>query len=274
MLLAVLSFAPMAWAADNQPLRFGVVPQGTPSELLAKWGPVLAWLSDKSGVPLVFETANDIQIFEQRVAASAYDIAYMNPNDFIVFNRKPGYKALARNKGELIQGILVVRADSPIKTMADLQGATIAFPAPGSFAATIVVEDQLNKAGVTFQESFVKSHNSVYRAVAKGLYPAGGGVPHTLNMMEPEIRDSLRIIWYSQKFTPHAIATRPDVSEAVRQRLWKAMALMTDDSEGRVLLEKIGFAGFEKSKDSDWNDVRQLNMRGEPGRTTRKGSGL
>ena len=50
---------------------------------------------------------------------------------------KPGYVALAHEKGRRIGGIVVVAKDAPYRQLADLAGHEIAHPAPRSFAATL-----------------------------------------------------------------------------------------------------------------------------------------
>lgn len=250
------------WAQTS--LSFGVVPQTGVGDLLQRWQPVLQWLSAHAGLKLEFATAPDISTFEQRLAAQSYDVAYMNPYHFVEFNARPGYRALARARNTRLEGIVVVHKHSSYQTLRDLQGLTLAFPAPASFGATLLVAHELQRNGIAFQRRFVKSHNSVYRTVAQGFYPAGGGVPDSLALMEPAIREQLRVLWRSPAFTPHAFATRPGLDEITRQKLWQAMQAMTSDSEGRRLLEAIGFQhGFEAGQDRDWNDVRQLRIAPE-----------
>lgn len=264
-LLAAALLLPGLSSAQQPPgaLKFAVVPQSSPSDLLERWGPVLAWLSEHTGITLEFATAPDIPVFEERLAAGVYDLAYMNPYHFVEFSARPGYRALAREKGVRLEGIVVVRKDSPYRTLEELQGLTLAFPAPASFAATILVTDELQRRGIRVGRQFVKSHNSVYRAVAQGHYPAGGGVPHTLELVDPAIRDELRVLWRSRAFTSHAIATHPRISDAVRRKLWEAMRTMSQDPEGLRRLDGIGFKGFESAADQDWADVRQLRISPE-----------
>ncbi|MEM7252850.1 MAG: PhnD/SsuA/transferrin family substrate-binding protein, partial [Pseudomonadota bacterium] len=115
--------------------RFGVVPQQAAKQLARSWGPLFAYLSRKTGHRFVFATAPNIPEFERRVAAGEYDVAYMNPYHYTVFGDNPGYRALAKAMNKQIRGIVVVRADSPITSIGELDGETLAFPAPAAFAA-------------------------------------------------------------------------------------------------------------------------------------------
>ncbi len=257
----LLAFALPVWA--QQTLTFAIVPQQSATQLAEAWTPVLAWLSDSSGVQLQFVTAPDVPSFEQRLLAGGYDIAYMNPYHYTVFSANPGYRALARAKGDRIKGIVVVQKDSPIKSLNDLNGKTLAFPTPAAFAASLLVQSELRGRGLAFTPKIVNSHNSVYRSVAKGLFPAGGGIPRTLELLDESVRSNLRVLWETREFTPHAIASRPGLDAAVLGRLWKAMREMGADPRGQELLKVIGFTGFDQARDEDWNDVRSLKIRPE-----------
>lgn len=250
-----------AWG--QQTLTFAVVPQQSATQLAEAWTPVLAWLSQSAGLQLQFVTAPDVPSFEQRLAAGDYDLAYMNPYHFTVFNAQPGYRALARAKGERIKGLVVVHKDSGIKSLNDLSGKTLAFPTPAAFAASLLVQAEMRGRGIAFTPQVVNSHNSVYRNVAKGLFPAGGGVPRTLELLDESVRSELRVLWETREFTTHAIASRPGLDAATRARVWKAMRLMGADPRGQELLKGIGFSGFDPAKDEDWNDVRSLKIRPE-----------
>ena len=241
-------------------LSFGVVPQQSATKLAQTWLPVLEFLERASGLAIRFRTAPDIPEFERRVAAGEYDIAYMNPYHYTVFSGKPGYRAFAKSEGQLLRGILVVRKESPLRSPRELEGATIAFPAPAAFAATILPRAFLAGEGVAHTPKYVSSHDSVYLSVAKGLYPAGGGVVRTFDSLEPTVREQLRVLWETEGVTPHAFAAHPRVPPETVRRLVEAMLSMGTTEEGARLLEPLSMKGFEKAGDEDWDDVRALGI--------------
>jgi phosphonate transport system substrate-binding protein len=241
-------------------LTFGVVPQQSASTLAQLWTPILQYLSKQTGYSLPFKTAPDIPEFERRLAAGEYDLAYMNPYHYTVFHRSPGYQAFAKEKDRRIQGILVVRKDSPYQRPEDLAGQTLVFPAPAAFAASVLPRVSLTRQGIAFTAKYVASHDSVYLAVAKGLYPAGGGIKRTFDTIAPETRDQLRILWTTDAYTPHAIAAHPRVPAAVVRKVQEAMTAMHQDPQGRALLEASGFQGIAPAQDAEWDDIRALGI--------------
>lgn len=258
-----LLLIPTSQTSADKIYSFAIVPQQSASQLAEIWSPVLAWLSQHTGIQLRFVTTPDIPSFEKALSAAQYDFAYMNPYHFTIFNAKPGYHALARAKDQRLKGIVVVAKNSAINDITQLSNTKICLPAPASFAASLLIQAELNRHGVIVKPEFVKSHNSVYRNVALGLFPAGGGIPRTLMMMDATIREQLRILWETPEFTSHAIAYHPDLPAAIIKQLQQAMDDMPQDPVGAELLAKIGFKGFEPANDGDWDDVRRLQISTE-----------
>jgi phosphonate transport system substrate-binding protein len=246
---------------DPQGLTFAIVPQQSASKLAQIWAPILEYLRRESGLTLEFRTAPDIPAFESRLAAGEEDIAYMNPLHYTVFSEMPGYRAFAKARDKRIKGILVVRKDSPIQSPRELDGATLAFPAPGAFAASVLTRAYLTGEGIRFTPRYVSSHDSVYRTVAKGLYPAGGGVLRTFDSIQADVREQLRVLWTTTGYTPHAFAAHPRVPSDTVERLARAMVSMDADERGRALLKTLSVKGFQAANDSDWDDVRSLGIQ-------------
>lgn len=244
-----------AW---KQTVTFGVVPQQSASRLAGMWGPLLAQLGEDLGVTVEFRTAKDIPTFEACLAAGAYDFAYMNPIHYTIFSDAAGYNAVARQSKKQLKGLLVVKRDSPLSTLDDLEGAAIAFPSAGAFGASVVPRAELKARGIQFQPGYVKSHDSVYRAVAAGLMPAGGGVLRTFNAVPPELRAQLRVIYSTNGYTPHAIAANSDVPVDMQAALQAALIDMNANAPD--LAESVGMNGFETAFDEDWDDVRSLEL--------------
>jgi phosphonate transport system substrate-binding protein len=129
----------------------------------------------------------------------------------------------------------------------------------------------MNARGIQFSPTYVKSHDSVYRAVVADLAPAGGGVLRTFNAIDPALRDQLRVIYRTKQYTPHAIAAHPEMPPEMLAALQSA--LLRVNSEAPELAASVGMNGFESAIDEDWNDVRSLELgAGETGIATEGGA--
>lgn len=245
---------------EAQTYSFGIVPQQSASELAKLWVPILTYLENKTGYRLQFTTARDIPTFEQRLAASEYDFAYMNPYHYTVFHASLGYTAVVAERDRQLEGIVVVRKDSSYQSIADLGGMRIAFPSPASFAASILPSRFMDKNGIAHTPVYVSSHDSVYLTVAQGLYPAGAGIERTLALVDPAVRAQLRVLWVTQSVAPHPIAVHPRVPSQVTERLKSELLAMAADPQGSALLKALGFNDFVEVDDADYDTVRALDI--------------
>lgn len=259
--LIAVAASPLMARADSRVLSFGVVPQQSAVELAKGWIPLLQLVAQRAQVGLRFVTATDIPTFERRLLAGEYDMAYMNPYHYTVFSQKPGYQAFAKEKGRRLRGLVVVRKESPLRAMADLSGHEIVFPAPAAFAATVLVRAELARQNVPVTARFVNSHESVYLNVARGLFPAGGGIERTFQAMDASVRDQLRVVWRTRDYTPHALAAHPRVPAAAVTAVRNAMLGLDGDADGRNALQGITFNGVDGATDAEWADVRSLGIQ-------------
>ncbi|MCA3266988.1 MAG: phosphate/phosphite/phosphonate ABC transporter substrate-binding protein [Azospirillum sp.] len=256
--------------ASSERLVFGVVPQQTPARLAETWVPLLEEVGRRAGVELGFATAKDIPSFESCLARGAYDVAYMNPYHYVVFAKSPGYAAFARQEGGAMRGLVVVALESPARSLADLAGGRLALPSPAAFAASVLPRAELRAAGIPVETLYVRSHESVYRAVVAGQVEAGGGIDRTFESAEPELRAALRVLHATEGYTPHAFAAHPKITAATRVRL--AAALAEAGAARPDLLPALGVAGFRPAVDAEWNDIRKLDIRSEDAPVRTEGS--
>lgn len=246
-------------------LSFAIVPQQSPRELAKRWGPIIQYISERSGVPLQFQTANSLATYQQEMKAGQYDISFINAYYYVAFSKEAGYKVFAQEKDTKFIGVMVVRKDSPYQTLEELDGKQLALPGPTAITSMLAYT-HLKAKNIHFTASYVISMDSVYRAVAKGLFPAGQGEMRTFGSMDPEIRDQLRILWSSEPMPPFTFSAHPRVPQASLQKIQRTMLKMADDPVGVELLKAVNMKGFAAAQDSEYESVRKLKLLAlEPG---------
>jgi len=221
---------------------FDVVPQLTAAKIYSTWSPLLERVGKEAGLCFELRVSPTIPEFEQKLLKGEPEFVFLNPYHAVLAQQKKKYQPLLADSEDLLTGILVVRADSPIKSLDELKGKNISFPAPNSFAASLLIRAELGKRKIDITPLFVKTHSNVYRSVIGKDAIAGGGVNNTLDNEAPEVRQQLRVLFETQAYTPHPVATHPTVPQAVRERFFKAMLKQSQDDEGRKLLEGINLS--------------------------------
>lgn len=218
---------------------FDVVPQFPAAKIYTTWSPLLQRIGQDAGLCFELRVSASIPEFEQRFLKGESDFTFLNPYHAVLAFQKKKYQPLLADTQDLLTGILVVRSDNPIKNLNDLKGKNVSFPAPNSFAASLLIRAELAKQKIDVNPVFVKTHSNVYRSVINKDALAGGGVNNTLDNEAPEVRQQLRVLYETPAYTPHPIATHPSVTSEVRERFLKAMVKLSQDEEGQKLLDGI-----------------------------------
>lgn len=246
-------------AAADEIYTFGIVPQTSAGQTAKDWTPILKYLEDRTGHKFRFATTRSVPLFSQRVADEKYDFVYMNPTDYIKYQDQDRYTAIARARNFKLTGIIVVRKDSPIEKLDELNHQELALPAH-SFAADTLARAALNENHVAVKISPLAAHDAVYRAVAQGRYAAGAGLTPTFNTTAPEIREQLRVVWTSEGYTPPAFAAHARVPKHIVQAVQEALIDMDQDPIAKKYLKTIAPEGLDYARDMDWDDTRKLDL--------------
>ena len=218
---------------------FDVVPQLTAAKIYATWSPLLQRVGQETGMCFDLRVSPTIPEFEQRLLKGESDFSFVNPYHAVLAYQKKKYQPLLADSQDLLTGIVVVRTDSGIKSLEDLKGKQVTFPAPNSFAASLLIRAELAKKKIDIHPVFVKTHSNVYRSVINKDAAGGGGVNNTLDNEATEVRQQLRVLFETSAYTPHPVVTHPSISVSIRERFLKSMDKLTQDEEGRKILEGI-----------------------------------
>lgn len=239
LLLGLLTCTMAQGDAGKPSYTLAVVPQFRAEEIHRSWTPVLERLKAETGVSLTLSIAPGIPQFEETLLAGEPDFAYMNPYHQVMAMRTHDYIPLVRDS-QLLTGILVVRKDDPVKSVKELDGKEIAFPAPNAFGASLWMRALLaEQEKIRIVPVYVKTHSNAYRHVAIGKAAAAGGVNHTLADEPEELRATLRVLLETPGVPPHPLSAHPRVPENVRRAISEALLGLAKDAAGQLLLKEI-----------------------------------
>lgn len=239
--LACLMSGP-AWSAGPTVYTVAVVPQFPATEINRVWTPILDRVGQEAGVVLQLKLSRDIPGFEEALLAGKPDFAYMNPYHQVMARKAQGYVPLVRDS-TLLTGILVVRQDDPIQSVKELEGRTLAFPAPNAFGASLMIRAHLSLVDkISFTPLYAKTHTNAYRQVIVGKAAATGGLRATLEKEPPEVRANLRVLLETPGAPPHPLSAHPRVPIKVQQAVRAAMLKLAGDAALRDFYQDIPMA--------------------------------
>jgi len=221
-LLVLGLLASPALAQTPAKYSFAVVPQYSAVELHKDWAPLLARLSKDTGLVFELKILPSIPLFETSFLKGEPDFAYMNPYHMVMAKKAQMYVPILRDAKPLT-GVLVVRKDSSFKTLKDLNGQKIAFPAPNAFGASLYMRTLLSEvARIQFEPIYVKTHSNVYRNVIRKDAAAGGTVNVALNDEIAEVREQLQVLYQTPPVASHPVVAHPRITVAVQNIVAKA----------------------------------------------------
>jgi phosphonate transport system substrate-binding protein len=245
--LLLLALLVVPWTntlrADEHVYTLAIVPQYTPLFIHRNWQPLLTRLHRDTGIRLEVKTYSDFRQFLSALRRGEPDFSYLAPYHLVLAKRAQGYRPLLRDDSRQLIGLLMVRKDSPLNSVHELDGKTIAFPSPNAFAASLYMRSWLHKkVGIDFTPRYVGTHDNVYRHIVRGQVHAGSGVNSTLASQPAGLQQRLRVLYEVPGVAAHPFAVHPRVPGQIQTRVQEVMLELIKDGEGRELLKAIQVA--------------------------------
>jgi phosphate/phosphite/phosphonate ABC transporter binding protein len=163
---------------------------------------------------------------------------------------------------------IVVEADSPFRSFADLRNASFAFNEPHSHSGYSIVQAHLADLGETqgFFGRVVESgaHQTSLTWIAEGRIDASAIDSTVLGQVtaaDPDLCRRLRVIETLGPSTIPPWVVQRTLPEALRSALRETLLTMHDDPRGRAILAGAGMERFLPVVDTDYDDIRAAARR-------------
>ena len=251
-------------AAAQQAYAFNVLNQRTIALTAQYWNPILTYVSRKSGVPLDLKLAKTAKEGNAAAESGKYDFLYTN-HFFTPARDRLGYQVIARPAGPGIRSQIVVPMDSPIQSLADLDGKDVAFVNPDGFTGYWLPMDALLRAKVNVKVVFA-GNQEASQAQLKVKKVAAAGVNSTV-LARYSRREGFeyRALWTSDLYQDLCIMANPKVPQDKVAAVRAAFINMAKDPEGRQilkagaeLLKSNSELGFIAAENSDYDNYRKF----------------
>jgi len=250
-------------ARAEEPYAFNVLHQRSVALTAQYWNPILIYVSKKSGVPLELKLAKTTKEANALAEQGAYHFLYTN-HFFTPERDRLGFRVIARPSGPGIRGQIIVPADSPIKTLQELDGKAVLFSSPDAFAAYWLPMDALLKAKVDVKPIFTPNQEAGLAQLKIGTFAAAGMNDTVVQRFARREGFEYRRLWNSEIYNDLCIMASPKVPAAKVAAVRDAFVNMLNDPEGRKVLEagaellkmnkdNLGFMG---SDNRDYDNYR------------------
>jgi len=264
-LIATATFAPVVQAADG-PLVMGVFPRFHAGETTRRYSPVADYLSERLGRKVSLITARDFESFWRGIEELRYDIVMYNQYQYI--RSAKNYRVIAHNKEfgkSTLAGVLYVRKDSNITSLAQLRGRTVLFgggeDAMIGYIAPVYMMLQAGLKKEDFISRFaVNPLNSVIAMYHKQADAAGSGdgaieQPALKNAINT---DELTVLAVSDQLLHLPWAVKRTMPVKLRESIQSALVNLEKSEAGKQVLKSAVLTGIGQAEDKDYDPHRKM----------------
>lgn len=259
--IMLFSFSTTTVGSDSTPLRFGSVAQDTPAVMYKRLSPLTTYLSKALDRPVKLQLSPNMGDAINKVATNEVDVTYLTPVAYLRAHDKGNSQIIAKmvtNKRSSFQLMIVVREDSPIKTVEQLEGKNFAFGDKKALLQRATVAG----AGMPLEKlasyKFIGHYDNIARGVARGLFDAG--ILKDTKAFKWE-KKGLRILYSSPHMPPYNITASSKLDNVTLTKLRNAfLQLDINNPAHKIIIKSMSkkYDGFVKTSDAEYDVVRKL----------------
>lgn len=261
--LGAFAVAPSLAADRPSKLVVGLLPGESAPTVMRLNEPLRAYLEKRLGLPVELAVGANYSATGEALRFGRLDIAYLGPVTYLLRARSARLEPFARPShavvGPTFLATIIVPADSPAKTLADLKGGEIAFGDPASTSGTWVPRWQLVDAGLVSGRDYtlrvLGAHDAVALAVVNHKVAAGGLSKPVYERLLKEGKipaGSTRILADSPPIPEYMWTFREGLDLAFKEEIRKAFTQVSDPEALAVFRAE----SFIPCVDSDVDRVR------------------
>lgn len=167
VLLGGLLLGITAWAGPARAFSIGVAPHSSARLIIGMYQPLRQHLERTLGQPVEIVTAPDFTEFARRAMQGRFDLVITTGHQARLLQTDAGYLPLLTYQAEF-RAVALVPRDSPVRTHADLDGATVFGLSPASLV-TLWGEHWLLRNGIRDTNMrYVSAADSIAQLLLKG----------------------------------------------------------------------------------------------------------
>jgi phosphonate transport system substrate-binding protein len=152
------------------------------------------------------------------------------------------------------EGVLVTRADSPVRSLKELDTKTVAFVDRYSTSGFVYPAKLLRDAGVKPVVVFAGTHHKALeelragRAAAAATFAGAAAADATL-----------RVLARTEAIPNEPVSFRDGLDDPAKRRFIEALVAFAGTQEGKAVLQEMaGITGFEPATDEDYRPVHDV----------------
>ena len=265
---AVASFSPFlsTQAAEPQVLRVSAIPDEAPTELQRKFKPLGEYLSQATGMKVVFTPVTDYAAVVESLATRKLDLAWLGGFTYVQARIRTDGTAipLVQREEDARFTSRFITADPAIQGLADLKGKSVSFGSPSSTSGHLMPRSFLLQARIDPERDFKRvafsgAHDATIAAVAAGKVDAGA-----LNisvwekfLAEKKVDPStVKVFYTTPGYYDYNWSVHADMPAALREKIAAAFLALESAPGGKEILALQRASRFIPTQAANYQSIR------------------
>lgn len=262
--------------SEENPIQISMVPSKDTRSLILSAQEFADWMEKETGFHFQVSIPTSYIAVVEAIGSKRVDIAFLNTTTYLLAQEKYGAEArfvtLNANGSSVYKGQFLVREDSKIQKLEDINGKKIAYVDPTSASGYILPAYLLRTKNIKVSEAvFAGKHDSVVAMVYQKQVDVGAtfytepekGEPmdarRLIATQYPDVWKKIRILDFTTSLVNDAVVFRKDLSEDLKEKLQKAMEKWALSPEGKVTLKALNNgSGFRRVKEGDYAEAKKI----------------
>lgn len=260
---------------EDNPIKFYLVPSVDARLLESEGKKLKTYLELQTPYKFKISVPTSYIAVVEAFGAQRADVSAMNTFGYLLANERYGTEArltLIRYGENSYRSMIIVRNDSPIQKVEQLNGKRFAYVDPASGSGYIVPAKFFKDRNIKFKETvFSQKHDNsvmmVYQRqvdAAAAFYspPQEGRLEDARRLVlkqYPNVEKEIRILALTEPVPNDPIIFRKNLPEEVKIKIIEAILLYIQSKEGKDFFYSIyGANSFEKSTDRTYDGFRKI----------------
>ncbi|RVW02004.1 phosphate/phosphite/phosphonate ABC transporter substrate-binding protein [Rhodococcus xishaensis] len=253
---------------STETIRLGLSPDEDSAAVLARYEPLVEYLSDATGLEVEPYVGADYTAVIEALNSGHLDLAWFGPSEYVLATERvhggvePFASAIQTDDSVPYRSSFIVRSDSGIEGPEDFQGKIVAFTDPASTSGHVFGQYALAEAGYDANTLFSQivysgSHDASLLSLLNGRVDVAAISSRKI----PEFirtgvagNDEIKTVFESEEIPADPITYRADLPQQTKELLQRAF--LDETPALSAALEGTGFASFGRVSDSDYDVVR------------------
>jgi phosphonate transport system substrate-binding protein len=237
-----------AGAQAQTVFKVTTIPEEAATEQIRKFGPIVKYLESKLGTKVEFIPVTDYPAAVEAMVNKNVDMVWFGGFTFVQASVRSGGKVIPvaqRVEDTKFQSVFITKANSGIKTLADLKGKQISFGSQSSTSGHLMPRSYLMQANIDLDKDIKRiaysgAHDATIAAVVGGRVDAAALDITVWNkfVSEGKVDTKEVVVFYTTPgYFNYNWAVHADMPTAMRERVTKALLdIDPATAEGKEIL--------------------------------------